>query len=122
MPKKILVVEDNDQNRLLMADVLRPFGYEMLEAKDGEEGVRMAKEHKPDLIFMDLHMPVMDGLTATSLLKSDPETKHIKIIAVTSFAMKGDMEKILAAGCADYIAKPVNTRQLPEIVMKILGE
>jgi CheY-like chemotaxis protein len=122
MSKKILVVEDNDQNRLLMADVLRPFGYEMLEAKDGEEGVRMAREHKPDLILMDMQMPVMDGFEATKTLRNDPETKGLKIVAVTSFAMKGDREKIFGIGCDDYIEKPINTRELPEIVKKALGK
>lgn len=122
MPKKILVVEDNEKNRLLMADILKHYGYEVMEAGDGKYAVKMAKEHKPDLILMDMQMPVMDGFEATKILKADPETKHIKILAVTSFAMKGDREKIMEAGCDDYIPKPIETRELPKIVKMLLGD
>ena len=121
MAAKILVVEDNAQNRLLMVDILACHGFEVLEAKDGEEGIKMAHELKPDLILLDMQMPVMDGITAARLLKADPETRSIKILAVTSFAMKGDRERILAAGADEYIAKPINTRELPSIVKKMLG-
>lgn len=118
--KKILVVEDNEKNRLLVRDIMKYHGYEVLEAANGIEGIQMAKDHMPDLILMDIQMPVMDGMTASRTIKNDPETRGIKIIALTSFAMKGDREKILEAGFDDYIAKPIDTRQLPEIVKKLL--
>jgi two-component system cell cycle response regulator DivK len=122
MPKKILIVEDNENNRRLVRDVLVYYGYKTVEAENGEEGIRTAKEQTPDLIIMDLQMPVINGYDAIRILKNYPETKHIKILAVTSFAMAGDREKILEAGADDYIAKPINTRELPERVKRLLGE
>lgn len=121
MPQKILIVEDNENNRRLIRDVLVYYGYETIEAENGEEGIRKAKEHNPDLILMDVQMPVMNGYDATKALKNDPDTKHIKIVAVTSFAMLGDREEILEAGADDYIAKPINTRELPERVKRLLS-
>lgn len=118
MTQKILVVEDNINNRLLFRDILVFHGYEVIEADSGEKGVELAKTHFPDLILMDIQMPFMDGFTAIKILKDDPATKYIKVLALTSFAMKGDREKIMQAGFDDYIAKPVNTRMLPEIVRK----
>lgn len=120
MNKRILVVEDNDKNRLLIADVLKYYGYEVIEAVNGAEGIKMAKDHKPDVVLMDIQMPIMDGFEAISMLKESPETKNIKIIAVTSFAMVGDKEKIMRAGADEYIVKPVDTRQLPGIVKRVL--
>ncbi|MGB5195689.1 MAG: response regulator [Candidatus Deferrimicrobium sp.] len=120
-PKKVLVVEDNGNNLLLTKDILRHHGYEVIEAGNGHEAIRLARERNPDLILMDIQMPVMDGIAAGRILKGDPATRQIKIIAVTSFAMKGDREKILEAGFDDYIAKPLNTRELPLIVGKHLG-
>ncbi|MBI5195553.1 MAG: response regulator [Nitrospirae bacterium] len=120
MAKKILIVEDNEKNRRLLSDILRYYDYEIIEAKYGEDGIKMAKAHKPDLILMDMQMPVMDGFTAMSILKKDPETKNIKIIAVTSFAMAGDKEKIMQGGADDYISKPLDTRELPKKVKKLL--
>ncbi len=122
MTQKILIVEDNENNRRLIRDVLLYYGHEIIEAGNGEEGIRMAREHKPDLIFMDIQMPVMNGYEATKALKNSPDTKHIKIVAVTSFAMSGDREQILKAGADDYISKPINTRELPELVKKLIGE
>ena len=121
MTPKILIVEDNVQNRLLMVDILKVRGYDVLEARDGMEGLQMAREHQPDLILLDMQMPVMDGLEAARRLKADPLTKGIKIMAVTSFAMKGDRERILEAGCDEYMAKPIDTRQLPILVRHLLG-
>ncbi|MCG2722977.1 MAG: response regulator [Thermodesulfovibrionales bacterium] len=122
MPQKILIVEDNENNRRLVREVLVYYGYETIEAGNGEEGIKIAKEHKPDLIFMDIQMPVMNGYEAIKSLKNDPDTKHIKIVALTSFAMLGDREKSLEAGADDYMAKPINTRELPEKVKKLLSE
>lgn len=116
LPNKILIVEDNPMNRRLIRDVLKYYGYEVLEAADGKEGVSMAMEHLPDLILMDIQMPVMDGFRAGDILKSDPKTKHIKIIALTSFAMKDDRDRFMEAGFDDYISKPLDIRQLPEIM------
>jgi CheY-like chemotaxis protein len=122
MAMKILIVEDIPMNRRLIGDILKYHGYEILEAENGEEGIRMAKEHIPDLIIMDLQMPVKNGYDAIRILKNDPETKHIKILAVTSFAMAGDREKALETGADDYISKPINTRELPKRVKRLLSE
>lgn len=120
MGKKILVVEDNPNNRKLIKDVLNYYGYEVIEAENGEEGINLAREHSPSLIIMDIQMPVIDGITAAKILKNDPKTRGIKMIALTSFAMKGDKERFIEAGFDDYISKPINTRQLPELVKKYI--
>lgn len=120
MGKKILVVEDNSNNRKLIRDVLNYYGYEVIEATNGEEGINLAREHSPSLIIMDIQMPVIDGITAAKILKDDPKTRGIKMIALTSFAMKGDKERFIEAGFDDYISKPINTRQLPELVKKYI--
>ena len=121
MSAKILVVDDNELNLKLIVAVLTYHGYETLEAMDGAEGVKAAVEHIPDLILMDIQMPVMDGLTAAKILRNGPRTKGIRMIALTSFAMKGDRERFMEVGFVDYIAKPINTRELPEIVKKYAG-
>ena len=121
MAKKILVIEDNDKNRKLIRDVLRYHSYEIIEAENGEEGLKRAKELLPDLIFLDIQMPVMNGLDTIKALKVSPETKHIKVIALTSFAMVGDRERMLKAGFDDYIQKPIDTRQLPKDIVKYIG-
>lgn len=122
MPQKILIVEDNDHNRSLFSDILVFHGYQVSLATDGQEGVLLAREMMPDLILMDIQMPGMDGLTAGSLLKEDPATSGLKIVALTSFAMRGDQEKFLAAGFDGYLAKPISTRELPVMVKKWLEE
>ena len=116
MAVKILVVEDNEKNRTLIKDVLEYHGYEVRTAADGASGVAAAKEFSPRVILLDIQMPVMDGLTAARLIKGDPATKNIRLIALTSFAMRGDRERMLEAGFDDYIAKPIDTRKLPELV------
>lgn len=120
MPYKILIVEDNKNNRKLFRDILQYSGYEVLEAQDGAEGIKIAKEQMPDLILMDIQMPVMDGFEALKALRNIPETGKIKVIALTSFAMASDRKKILEAGFDDYISKPIDTRELPERVKKYL--
>ncbi|MBI5590022.1 MAG: response regulator [Deltaproteobacteria bacterium] len=120
MRQRILIVEDNPQNRLLVKAVLEFHGYEIMEAKDGQEGIEMAKKYKPDLILMDLQMPVMDGFIAGKIIRGDPDTKNIKMIALTSFAMSGDKERIMKAGFDHYIAKPIDTRELPDLIKEIL--
>ena len=116
------MVEDNVQNRMLLRQVFEFHGYEVIEAGDGEEGCRTARLEMPDLIVMDLQMPVMDGLTAIKALKSEEATRDIKIMAVTSFAMKADLEKTVEAGADYYMAKPLNIRELPEIVKRLINQ
>jgi len=122
MPHKILIVEDNENNRSLFRDILTFHGYEVSIAADGREGVALARELKPDLILMDIQMPGMDGMTAGGILKGDPATSNLKIIALTSFAMRGDQEKFLAAGFDGFLSKPISTRELPGLVKQWLEE
>jgi two-component system cell cycle response regulator DivK len=112
MGKTILIVEDEPKNMKLLRDLLQRFGYEILEASDGEQGVKSAGEKMPDLILMDIMMPKMDGLEATRIIKADIKTKHIPVIALTSYAMKGDREKTIEAGCDGYIAKPIDIKEV----------
>jgi CheY-like chemotaxis protein len=106
---------------MLLRDILQHHGHEVLEAVNGQEGLDMAREHLPDLVFMDIQMPVMSGLTAGEALKSDVRTRGIKTVALTAFAMKGDRERILASGFDEYMSKPLNTRRLPQLVLELLG-
>ena len=122
MSHKILIVEDNENNRNLLLDVLTFHGYEVSAASDGQEGVNLARELMPDLILMDIQMPGMDGMTAGGILKGDPITSGLKIIALTSFAMRGDLEKFLTSGFDGYLSKPISTRELPDLVKRWLGE
>ena len=110
--KRILVIEDTEDNRQIMRDLLTSVGYELIEAVNGEEGVAMAKQHKPDLILMDIQLPVLDGYEATRRIKANAALSHIPIIAVTSYALSGDDAKARAAGCDAYVAKPFSPRQL----------
>ena len=121
MGKKILVVEDNPDNRILITDVLTSLDYETVVAVDGEEGVDAAKAEIPDLILMDLSLPKMDGWTATGHIKANPGLAHIPVIALTAHAMVGDREKALAAGCDDYISKPIDLRELANKLQEYLG-
>jgi two-component system cell cycle response regulator DivK len=121
MSKKILVVEDSDDNRRILRDLLSMTGYDVIEAHDGAEGVVKAAEHKPDLILMDIQMPVMDGYAATRLIKADPALKAIPVIAVTSYALSGDEEKARTAGCDGYVAKPFSPRQMLAKVREVIG-
>ncbi len=115
MPK-ILLVEDNEMNRDMLSRRLTRKQYEVLVAVDGGEGVEMARSEAPDLILMDMSLPVMDGWEATRLLKASPETGSIPIIALTAHAMSGDREKAMEAGCDDYDIKPV---ELPRLLAKM---
>jgi len=109
--KKILVVEDVDFNRDLVVQLLED-KYQVIEAVNGQEGVSIAEKEKPELILMDLSLPVMDGWEATRILKADTELRSIPVIAITAHAMKGDEEKALAAGCDDYLVKPLDEDEL----------
>ncbi len=121
MPKKILIVEDNPQNMKVELMALRPHGYILLQATDGEEALQIAMRDKPDLIIMDIQLPRMSGLEVTRKLRENPAFSHTPIIGVTAHAMKGDREKVLEAGCDAYLSKPINTRELPEVVAEMLS-
>ena len=112
MTKRILMVEDTEDNRQIIRDLMESVGYDLIEAEDGAAGIAMAAEHRPDLILMDIQLPVMDGYEASRQIKANPELRHIPIIAVTSYALSGDEEKTRAAGCDGYVAKPFSPRQL----------
>ena len=112
MKKRILVVEDQEDNRRIMRNLLTHAGYEVIEAVTGEDGVTMAAAERPDLILMDLQLPGLDGYEATRRIKDQEALRAIPVIAVTSFAMSGDNARAMAAGCDAYIAKPVSTRNL----------
>jgi CheY-like chemotaxis protein len=120
MADTILIVEDNRNNCTLLRDILSFHGYEIALGFDGNEGIELARKLMPDLILMDIQMPNIDGMTAASILKGDPATKGLKIIALTSFAMRGDKEKFLAAGFDGYLSKPISTRELPGQVKRWL--
>jgi len=113
---KILLVEDNEMNRDMLSRRLGKKGYEVVIAIDGAQGVAMARAEMPDLVLMDMSLPVMDGWEATRQLKSDEAMKHIPVIALTAHAMSEDREKALAAGCDDYDTKPI---ELPRLLVKI---
>src|SRR5215813_10941371 len=112
MSKRILVIEDTENNRRILNDLLTNAGYEVLEAVDGAKGVTMAAERRPDLILMDIQLPIIDGYEATRQIKANPDLRHIPIIAVTSYALSGDEAKAMAAGCDGYFAKPFSPRKI----------
>lgn len=108
MKSRILVIEDNEQNLYLVRFILEKSGYEIHEARDGREGIEMAVRVKPDLILLDIQLPVMDGYAVARTLRTMPDLDKVPIVAVTSYAMAGDREKTIAAGCTGYIEKPIN--------------
>ena len=116
----ILMIEDNALNRKLVETILRPCGYCLLIAVDGQEGIEIATREQPDLILMDMGMPKVSGYEATKTLKSQPETAHITIVALTSHAMEDERERALRAGCDGYITKPIDTRAFPGQVRQYL--
>ncbi|MBF0095226.1 MAG: response regulator [Alphaproteobacteria bacterium] len=120
MSKTILIVEDNELNMKLFNDLLMAHGYRTLQTKDGREALKMAREHRPDLILMDIQLPEISGLEVTKMLKEDADMKDIPVIAVTAFAMKGDEEKIREGGCEGYIAKPISVANFLQTVAKFL--
>ncbi|MDH5525385.1 MAG: response regulator [Desulfobulbaceae bacterium] len=120
MKKKVLVIEDEPANMKLVLDLLEVAGHCTLAANNGRQGVELAQKELPDLILMDIQMPVMDGLEATRLLKADEQTKHIPIIALTALAMQGDDKIIKNAGCDGYITKPIDIKKfLKEINLRL---
>jgi len=120
MENRILIVEDNEANMELAADLLEVAGFEVLQAPTAEIGIELARSQLPDLIVMDIGLPGMDGLEATAILKADTATQTIAVLVATSHAMKGDQEKALAAGCDGYITKPIDTRTFADTVRRFL--
>jgi two-component system, cell cycle response regulator DivK len=112
MSKRILVVEDQEDNRQIIRDLLAATDYEITEAENGEEALAAVARQRPDLILMDIQMPIMDGYEATRQIKADPALQSIPIIAITSYALSGDEQKAREAGCDDYVPKPYSPRQL----------
>ncbi len=121
MSKKILIVEDNELNMKLFNDLLQANGYETVQTMDGRDAMSLAREHKPDLVLMDIQLPEISGLEVTKMMKADDDLKSIPVVAVTAFAMKGDEEKIREGGCEGYIAKPISVPTFLDTIGKFLG-
>jgi len=119
--KKVLIVEDNDLNMKLFNDLLVAHGYGTLQTKDGVEALALARQHRPDLILMDIQLPEVSGLQVTQWIKQDDELRTIPVIAVTAFAMKGDEEKMRDGGCEAYIAKPISVTNFLQTVERFLS-
>ncbi len=122
MTKTVLIVEDNELNMKLFNDLLEANGRATLRTKSGVEAVKLARDHKPDLILMDIQLPEVSGLEVTRWLKEDPELRHIPVVAITAFAMKGDEEKILEGGCEGYLSKPISVAKFLETVNVFLSD
>jgi two-component system cell cycle response regulator DivK len=122
MTKTVLIVEDNELNMKLFHDLLDAHGYDTLQTRNGMEALELAREHKPDLILMDIQLPEVSGLEVTKWLKDDDELRAIPVIAVTAFAMKGDEERIREGGCEAYISKPISVATFIETVRQFIGE
>ena len=121
MPKTILIVEDDALSMKLENELLQAHGYDTLQSVDGKDALQLAREHHPNLIIMDIQLPEISGIEYTKMLKADDQLKDIPILAVTAFAMKGDEEKIRAAGCDGYIAKPISVPHFLETVEKFVN-
>jgi two-component system cell cycle response regulator DivK len=119
--QRVLIVEDNDLNMKLFNDLLVAHGYDTLQTKDGVEALALARQHRPDLILMDIQLPEVSGLEVTKWIKKDKSLSMIPIIAVTAFAMKGDREKMRDGGCEDYIAKPISVASFLQTVERFLS-
>ncbi len=122
MSKTVLIVEDNELNMKLFHDLLEAHGYETLQTRTGIEALELAREHRPDLILMDIQLPEVSGLEVTKWIKEDADIADIPVIAVTAFAMKGDEERIRQGGCEAYISKPISVVRFLETVRSYLGE
>ena len=122
LPKTVLIVEDNELNMKLFHDLLDAHGYRTLQTRTGMEALRLAREHRPDLILMDIQLPEVSGLEVTKWLKDDDDLREIPVIAVTAFAMKGDEARIRQGGCEAYISKPISVVTFLAAVRRYLGE
>jgi two-component system cell cycle response regulator DivK len=120
MPKKVLIVEDNELNMKLFHDLLEAQGYDILETREGLQALSLAREHRPDLILMDIQLPEISGLEVTKWLKEDDELASIPVVAVTAFAMKGDEERIREGGCEAYISKPISVAHFLDTIRSLL--
>jgi two-component system, cell cycle response regulator DivK len=116
--KRVLIIEDNDNNLYMMRFIITKLGHEVLEARDGGAGVELARKERPDLILMDIQLPVLDGYAATRMIREEDSLRQVPIIAVTSYAMVGDKEKALEAGCTAYVEKPID----PASFIKVLEQ
>ena len=119
--KKILVIEDNELNLELVRTLLELADFSLLEAVDAEQGIRIARREQPDVILMDIQLPGLDGLTATTKIKEDPLLGHIPVVAVTSFTMASDAKRAMEAGCVGHISKPIDTRSFANEVRSFIG-
>ena len=119
--KTVLLVEDNEDNRIVYSTILQHFGYRVTEALNGEEGIAKARTEQPDLILMDISIPVIDGWEATQVLKRDPKTRRIPIIALTAHALASDREKAMEVGCYSYLAKPCEPKTVVSEVERFIG-
>jgi two-component system cell cycle response regulator DivK len=119
--KTVLIVEDNELNMKLFHDLLEAHGYDTLQTRDGVEALKIAREHKPDLILMDIQLPEVSGLEVAKWIKEDDRLKSIPIVAVTAFAMKGDEERIREGGCEAYLSKPISVGKFIETIRHFLG-
>jgi two-component system, cell cycle response regulator DivK len=122
MPKMILIVDDNQDNRDLVRKILKNSGYQLHEACDGQTAVDMAQRLRPDLILMDIQLPVLDGYQAVARIRQLPEICRVPIIGLTSYAMKGDEDKVLQSGCDAYLAKPIDIARFREMIKHFLEE
>lgn len=122
MAKKILIVEDNELNMKLFSDLLEAHNYETVQTRDGMAALELAREHRPDLILMDIQLPEVSGLEVTKWIKEDESLRSIPVVAVTAFAMKGDEEKIREGGCEAYIAKPISVSHFLNTVKHYLDD
>jgi CheY-like chemotaxis protein len=121
-PKTVLLVEDNEDNRTVYRTILEHFGYRVVEARNGEDGIRAARGDHPDLILMDISIPIIDGWEATKILKADPATSQIPIIALTAHALATDRAKAGEVGCDGYLAKPCEPRRVVQEVKRFIGD
>lgn len=122
MAKKILIVEDNELNMKLFLDLLEAYGYDTVGTRNGLEALDLAREHRPDLILMDIQLPEVSGLEVTKWLKEDDDLRPIPVVAVTAFAMKGDEERIRQGGCEAYLSKPISVAKFIETVRTYAGD
>ena len=122
MAKTILIVEDNDLNMKLFRDLVEAIGHNAIGTANGLEAIELARRHMPDLILMDIQLPEVSGLEVTQLIKLDDALRHIPVVAVTAFAMKGDEERILKGGCEGYMSKPISVSTFIDTVKRHLGE
>ncbi len=120
MAKQVLIVEDNELNMKLFPDLLEAQGYDVLETREGLQALTLAREHRPDLILMDIQLPEISGLEVTKWLKEDEELASIPVVAVTAFAMKGDEERIREGGCEAYISKPISVAHFLDTIRRLL--